>query len=75
MSYQAKWLSTQEVATRLGMSSEWVRRQVLAGRLKAVVYRTTSRSVYRISETSLADFRRRFSGEAPSNLDDDGSRY
>jgi Helix-turn-helix domain len=66
MSYQAKWLSTQEVATRLGMSSEWVRRQVLAGRLKAVVYRTTSRAVYRISETSLADFRRRFSRDASS---------
>lgn len=59
-----KFLSTQEVALRLGMSSEWVRRQILAGRLQAVAYRTTSRAVYRVSESSLVAFRRQFSGDA-----------
>ena len=55
-----RWLSTQEVAERLGMSSEWVRRQILAGRMRAVVYQTSGRSIYRVSESALDEFTRRF---------------
>lgn len=49
-----RWLSTTEVAERLGMGPEWVRRQIQAGRLRAVVYRTSSRPVYRVTEEALA---------------------
>ena len=60
-----RWLGTEEVGRRLGMSSEWVRRQVIAGRLRAVVYRTTpgSRSIYRIRADWIRDFQARFTIE------------
>ena len=60
-----RWLGTEEVGRRLGMSSEWVRRQVIAGRLRAVVYRTTpgSRSIYRIRADWIRAFQARFTIE------------
>jgi hypothetical protein len=73
MSKTPKFLSTQECGVRLGMSSEWIRRQILAGRLHAVAYRTTSRPVYRVTESSLAAFRLQFSGDAALLPDDDSS--
>lgn len=42
------------------MSSEWVRRQVLAGRLRAIAYRTEPRSIYRIRVDWLREFQARF---------------
>jgi hypothetical protein len=51
-----RWLSTEQIAERIGMTGEWVRRQVLAGRLKAVVFRTASRATYRVRETDLREF-------------------
>jgi excisionase family DNA binding protein len=62
-----RWLSTTEVADRLGMGPEWVRRQIQAGRLQAVVYRTSSRPVYRVSESALAAFQRSYGGDAGSD--------
>jgi hypothetical protein len=58
-----RWFGTEEAGRRLGMSSEWVRRQVIAGRLRAVVYRTEprSRAIYRIRADWLVDFQARFS--------------
>ena len=60
-----RWLGTEEVGRRLGMSSEWVRRQVIAGRLRAVVYRTNpgSRSTYRIRADWIRAFQARFTIE------------
>lgn len=51
-----KWLSTEQIADRVGMTAEWVRRQVLAGRLRAVVFRTGTRATYRVREGDLRDF-------------------
>lgn len=62
MRNRERLLTTTEVAERLGMGPEWVRRQIQAGRLVAVVYRTSSRPIYRISERALDDFQRRFGG-------------
>ena len=62
MRNRERLLTTPEVAERLGMGPEWVRRQIQAGRLVAVVYRTSSRPIYRISERALDDFQRRFGG-------------
>lgn len=57
-----RWFGTEEVARRLGMGSEWVRRQVIAGRLRAVVYRTApgSRSIYRIKGGWIREFQAQF---------------
>lgn len=43
-----RWLSTEQAGASVGMSSQWVRRQIADGRLRAYVYRTGSRSTYRI---------------------------
>ncbi|HEX7949773.1 MAG TPA: excisionase family DNA-binding protein [Candidatus Limnocylindrales bacterium] len=51
-----RWLATEEVAQRLGMSSEWVRRQIIAGRLRAVAYETGGRRTYRVRETWVREF-------------------
>jgi excisionase family DNA binding protein len=51
-----RWLSTEQIAERVGMTGEWVRRQIIAGRLRALVFRTGSRATYRISEADLRHF-------------------
>lgn len=57
-----RWFGTEEVGRRLGMGSEWVRRQVIAGRLRAVVYRMKpgSPSIYRIKDGWIREFQARF---------------
>jgi len=60
MRSEDRLLTTTQVAERLGMGAEWVRRQIQSGRLRAVVYRTSSRPIYRISESALREFERRF---------------
>ncbi len=57
-----RWFGTEEVGRRLGMGSEWVRRQVIAGRLRAVVYRTQpeSRAIYRIKDGWIREFQAKF---------------
>jgi hypothetical protein len=53
------------------MTGEWVRRQVIAGRLRALVFRTGSRSTYRISEADLGRFMKEWT-VATDNPDWDG---
>jgi hypothetical protein len=55
------WLSTEQVARRVGMTPEWVRRQIVAGRLSARVFRTGDRATYRIAERAFREFMRRWS--------------
>jgi len=52
---RAAWLSTEEAGAQAGMSSQWVRRQIEAGRVHATVFRTGRRPTYRIRP---ADWRR-----------------
>lgn len=63
-----KLLGTYEVGLRLGMSQEWVRRQCVALKMPSIVYRTGSRSVYRITEEGLAEFQRRYA-RSPGDFD------
>lgn len=56
-----KWLSTEQVTERVGMTAEWVRRQILAERLRAVLYRTGLRPTYRIREADLNQFMKTWS--------------
>jgi excisionase family DNA binding protein len=56
MSASAVWLSTEDVARDTGMSSQWVRRQIAARRLRAMVYRTGRRHTIRIARAELEAF-------------------
>lgn len=51
-----EWLSTQDAARRLGMTSEWVRRQILEERLVARFYLVGRRRTYRIHISDLRRF-------------------
>ena len=42
------------------MSPEWVRRQIVAGRLRATLFKTGRRPTYRIDERDLRSFLKRF---------------
>lgn len=57
----SNWLSTEQVARRVGMTPEWVRRQIVAGRLRARVFRTGDRPTYRIGEQDFRRFMRQWS--------------
>ncbi len=56
------WLSADQAGARVGMTGEWVRRQIVAGRLRATVYTTGRRRTYRIRlddwKAFLSDFSR-----------------
>lgn len=67
MSKPERWLSTEEFAREIGMSPDWVRRQVAAGRLAARVWQVGKRSTIRIRRTDADDFTRRFSRERRGN--------
>jgi excisionase family DNA binding protein len=61
-----RWCGTQEAARLTGMSPEWVRTQIKAGRLKARRFTTGGRTTYRIRLRDLEDFLRRYSdGQTP----------
>lgn len=59
-----EWYSTQEVGQVLGMTSQWVRRQIDAGRLNARYYDGPGRRTYRIHRADLRDFMRRYGRES-----------
>jgi hypothetical protein len=43
-----RWISTEQAGASIGMSSEWVRQQIEAKRLRAYCYETGARRTYRI---------------------------
>lgn len=63
-----RWLSTEEFAREVGMSPDWVRRQVTGGRLSARVWEVGKRSTIRIRRSDADDFIRRFSRERRREL-------
>lgn len=50
------WMSTDQAAAEVGMTTEWVRRQIASGRLEAVVYATGRRRTFRIRRSSWRKF-------------------
>jgi excisionase family DNA binding protein len=56
-----RWMSTEDVARETGMSPDWVRRQIVAGRLRAKVWRVGKRPTVRIRRSDFDAFRRGFS--------------
>jgi excisionase family DNA binding protein len=61
MSNGERWIGTEEAARRLGMSPDWVRRQIVAGRLRATIWTVGKRATYRIRLSDLAAFRGQYS--------------
>jgi hypothetical protein len=57
-------LGSEDVGRQLGMSPEWVRRQVQAGRLRARVYLVGGRNTYRFDQMSVDEFVARYSAES-----------
>jgi excisionase family DNA binding protein len=67
------WLSTEEAAREVGMTSEWVRKQIGAGRLVAYVWATGERRTYRIRRADWSSFLTAYSGRADDpRLRDEG---
>jgi hypothetical protein len=56
-----EWLSTEEVAREIGMTPQWVRRQIDAARLSARVFEVGERRTIRVSREQLEAFLVRFS--------------
>lgn len=57
------WLTADDIARECGMSADWVRRQILEGRLQATAW-MTPRTVYRIRRSAFEQFRASYSGPA-----------
>lgn len=49
-------MSTDQAAFEVGMTTEWVRRQIAAGRLEAVVFTTGRRRTFRIRTAAWKAF-------------------
>ena len=56
MSDRPIWLSTEQAGVSVGMTGEWVRRQIIAGRLRATAFDTGLRRTYRIRSDHWATF-------------------
>ena len=54
-----EWISTTQAAAEIGMSDEWVRQQIKAGRLRATVVDGDARRLYRISRVDWQEYRSR----------------
>ena len=64
MTTPERFLGTEEVSQQLGMSPEWVRRQVQAGRLRARVFTIGGRPTYRFQQSAIDAFLANYSIEA-----------
>jgi excisionase family DNA binding protein len=67
------WMTTEEAAAEVGMTAQWVRQQIVEGRLHASAWSTGSRRAYRIRardwDAFVAAYSRRTDGP---DWDDDG---
>ena len=63
MTSDKEWMGTEDAARELGMTPDWVRDQIRAGRLKARTWQTGRRSTIRIRRVDLDDFIRRHSSD------------
>jgi hypothetical protein len=59
-----EWMSPGDAGRTVGMGSQWVRRQIEAGRLQATAWTVGGRVTYRIRVDDWEAFRARFSRSA-----------
>lgn len=64
MSTTDPFLGTEEVSQQLGMSPEWVRRQVQAGHLRARIFTVGGRPTYRFQQSAVDAFLASYAVEA-----------
>lgn len=50
---RVEWLSTEEVGREIGRTGEWVRQEIVAGRLVAAYFDGRGRRTYRVRRTDL----------------------
>lgn len=62
MDRSTAWLSTEQAGAKVGMTGEWVRRQIVAGRLRATAFDTGRRRTYRIRSDDWAAFLAHYTG-------------
>ena len=60
----ARWLTTAEAASSIGVSQWWIRQRIDDGLLPATAISTGRHKVYRIRDDDWADFRARYTGDA-----------
>lgn len=58
MERAARWLTIYDVAAEAGTGREWVRRQIVSGRLRATVWSAGDRGMYRIWSDDWDEFRK-----------------
>jgi len=58
------WMSTEEAALEVGMSTAWVRKQIDEGRLSSYVIWTTGRRIFRIDRRDWQRFLAEYRGRA-----------
>jgi hypothetical protein len=61
MSKRPVFLSCETAGASVGMTGEWCRRQIKAGRLRATAFETGRRRTYRIRSDDWAAFLARYS--------------
>ncbi len=63
---QEEWVSTGEVARRVGYSTRWVEHQIELGRLPATAFIGARKRTYRVRTSDLEVFVRTFFEKAPA---------
>lgn len=61
MTKRVTWLTTEEAASQVGMTAEWVRQQIVKRRLRATVWGFGGRRTYRIHVDHWRAFLARYS--------------
>ena len=61
MGRQRAWMTTEQAASEAGMTAEWVRHQIVRGRLAATVWDFGGRRTYRIRADDWQQFLARYS--------------
>lgn len=64
MNDDSDFLSTSEIARQAGMSLDWVRKQIQAGRLTATAWKVHGRRYYRVRSADWELFAARYSADA-----------
>jgi hypothetical protein len=58
------WLSTEQASKIFGMRPEWVRDELVAGRLRGRVFVNRGRPTYRVPVSAIAEYLARYTIES-----------
>ena len=66
---RVEWLSTDEVGREIGRTGEWVRQEIVAGRLIAAYFDGRGRRTYRVRRSDLRRYLAQYMRETGSGDD------